>query len=88
MSILCWKLGRPILAYNDDTPNLGLKIFIALGYKYEVIKEYFLNTGLNSDFTVDLATGNIETNQLEDINWKVTLVNTGLKTMTGGRIKD
>jgi glucose-1-phosphate cytidylyltransferase len=62
--------------------------YLALGYKAEVIKEYFLNyRSLNSDFTVDLSSGLIESHETEDLDWNVTLVNTGLKTMTGGRVK-
>jgi glucose-1-phosphate cytidylyltransferase len=62
--------------------------YLALGYKAEVIKEYFLHyRSLNADFTVDLASGNIESHQIDDTDWNVTLVNTGLETMTGGRIK-
>jgi len=62
--------------------------FIALGYKAEVIKEYFLHyRSLNADFTVDLGSGSITPHQLDEVNWKVTLVDTGLNTMTGGRVK-
>lgn len=62
--------------------------YVALGYKAEVVKEYFLNyRTLNSDFTVDLATGNVDSHRSDDVDWRVTLVETGLKSMTGGRIK-
>jgi glucose-1-phosphate cytidylyltransferase len=62
--------------------------YLALGYKAESIKEYFLNyNNLNSDFTVDLTSGNVESHKSESVDWQVTLVNTGLETMTGGRIK-
>ena len=57
--------GRPILWHiMSRYAKFGFTdFFIALGYKAEVIKEYFLNyRALNSDFSVDLATGNIETN--------------------------
>ena len=61
---------------------------IALGYKSELIKDYFLKfKSLNSDFTVDLSSGNIEIHQNKSLDWKVTLVDTGLDTMTGGRLK-
>ena len=82
--------GRPILWHIMKTyAHFGHKDFyLALGYKAEVIKEYFLNYhSLNSDFTVDLSSGIVEPHQIDDSDWKVTLVNTGLKTMTGGRIK-
>jgi len=82
--------GRPILWHIMKTyAHFGHKDFyLALGYKAEVVKEYFLNYhSLNSDFTVDLSSGSVEPQQVDDTDWKVTLVNTGLKTMTGGRIK-
>lgn len=82
--------GRPILWHiMRSYASFGHKDFyLALGYKAEVIKEYFLHyRSLNTDFTVDLSSGNIESHQVEEIDWRVTLVNTGLDTMTGGRIK-
>jgi len=61
---------------------------LALGYKSEIIKEYFLNyKSLNSDFTVDLATGSVVSNDINIIDWRVTLTQTGLNSMTGGRVK-
>jgi len=82
--------GRPILWHIMKTyAHFGHKDFyLALGYKAEVIKEYFINYhSLNSDFAVDLSSGIVEPLQVDDTDWKVTLVDTGLKTMTGGRIK-
>ena len=82
--------GKPILWHIMDTyAKFNHKDFyIALGYKSEVIKEYFLNyRTLNSDFTVDLSNGNILEHQQDPVDWKVTLVDTGLNSMTGGRIK-
>jgi glucose-1-phosphate cytidylyltransferase len=82
--------GRPILWHiMRSYAHFGHKDFyLALGYKAEVVKEYFLNyRSLNSDFTVDLSTGKIDPHEVEDIDWSVTLVNTGLDTMTGGRLK-
>ena len=62
--------------------------YCALGYKSEIIKEYFYKQRLlNSDFSIDLSTGNIEYHRRDLINWKVTLVNTGIKSMTGGRVR-
>lgn len=62
--------------------------YVASGYKAEVIKEYFLNySNLNSDFSVNLKTGEVEYHLLSNLNWNVTLVQTGIDTMTGGRIK-
>lgn len=66
--------------YND--------FVIALGYKAQIIKEYFLNYyALNNDFNVDLSSGEIKYINKYPRDWKVTLVDTGLDTMTGGRIK-
>ena len=82
--------GKPMLWHIMKTyAHYGHKDFyVALGYKAEVIKEYFLNyRALNADFTVDLTTGDIVPHQLDSIDWRVTLVHTGDKTMTGGRVK-
>lgn len=68
----------------------GLDDFIVcLGYKGYVIKEYFANFVLHrSDLTVDLADGTITYARGGDVpKWKVTLVDTGADTMTGGRLK-
>ena len=82
--------GKPILWHIMQTyARFGHKDFyVALGYKAEVIKEYFLNyRALNADFSVDLATGAITPHQLDAVDWRVTLVDTGDASMTGGRIK-
>lgn len=61
---------------------------IALGYKAEIIKDFFLNFhSLNSDFKINLKTGNIDLYSTSTKNWNVSLINTGLNTMTGGRLK-
>jgi glucose-1-phosphate cytidylyltransferase len=67
----------------------GFKRFVlCLGYKAEMIKEYFLHyASLNSDFTVELATNSLTTHSMEHIDdWTVTLVDTGANAMTGARI--
>ena len=82
--------GKPILWHIMNTyAHFGHNDFyIALGYKAELIKDYFLNyRALNADFTVDLESGDITHHQVESNNWKVTLVNTGADSMTGGRVK-
>ena len=62
--------------------------YLALGYKAEVIKEYFLHyRSLNADFTVDLSSGAVESHQTDATDWRVTLVHTGQESMTGGRVK-
>ena len=82
--------GRPILWHiMQHFSSYGHKDFyLALGYKSQVVKEYFLNyKAFNVDFTVDLKSGAITPHQLDEEDWRVTLVDTGLKTMTGGRVK-
>ncbi len=82
--------GKPILWHiMQFYAKYGHKDFyIALGYKSELIKDYFLNyRELNSDFTLDLNSGDIEHHEVNSEDWKVTLIDTGDKTMTGGRLK-
>ena len=82
--------GRPILWHIMKlVSHHGFNEFIiCLGYKGYVIKEYFSNYVLhNADFTVDLASGSMEYHATNHEPWKVTLVETGADTMTGGRLK-
>jgi glucose-1-phosphate cytidylyltransferase len=82
--------SRPILWHIMKLyAHFGHKDFyLALGYKAEIIKEYFLNyRSLNSDFTVDLSNGKVEPHQADAADWRVTMVDTGLQSMTGGRVK-
>ncbi|MDB9976189.1 glucose-1-phosphate cytidylyltransferase [Candidatus Thioglobus sp.] len=82
--------GRPILWHIMQTyAKYGCTDFyLALGYKAQIVKEYFLNYhNLNSDFTVDISTGKIDTHHIQKVDWNVTLVDTGLNSMTGGRVK-
>jgi glucose-1-phosphate cytidylyltransferase len=61
---------------------------IALGYKPEVIKSYFLSYNhLRSDLTIDFGSGGIEMHDGERDDWKVHLIDTGVETQTGGRLK-
>ena len=82
--------GKPILwhilkiystyGYND--------FVILLGYKGYVIKEFFANYFLHqSDLTIDIKNNKIEIHDNYSENWKITLVDTGAETLTGGRIK-
>jgi len=82
--------GKPILWHIMNTfAKFDHKDFyVALGYKASVIKEYFLNyRELNSDFTVNLSNGDIISHRQDSVDWQVTLVDTGLHSMTGGRVK-
>ncbi len=82
--------GRPILWHiMKHYTNYGFKeFFIALGYKGEIIKRYFLeyNT-LNGSMTIDFSSGKIETYDKEPEDWIVHLKDTGQETNTGGRVK-
>ena len=67
----------------------GINDFIiCCGYKGNLIKDYFINYGnLNSDIEVNLKNNSIKILNNQKENWKITLVDTGIETMTGGRIK-
>jgi glucose-1-phosphate cytidylyltransferase len=82
--------GRPLLWHIMKLySHHGLKDFvICLGYKGYVIKEYFANYFLhNSDVTFHLAEDRVEVHNTSSEDWSVTLVDTGLNTQTGGRLK-
>ena len=82
--------GRPILWHiMKYYSEFGFHDFvICLGYKQYVVKEFFADYFLHtSDVTFDLANNKMEVHNNYSEPWKVTLVDTGLYTMTGGRIK-
>ena len=82
--------GKPILWHIMKTySHYGFNEFvICLGYKGFFIKEYFANYFLHqSDLTIDLSDNSRQVHNNASENWKITLVDTGLNTMTGGRIK-
>lgn len=82
--------GKPILWHIlKSYSHYGFKEFvILLGYKGYMIKEYFANYFLhNSSITIDLKNSEISVLNNKSEDWKVTLLDTGLNTMTGGRIK-
>ena len=81
--------GKPILFHVMKIyEKFNHKDFLlALGYKGEVIKEYFLNYHSRmSDFSVNLADGKIDFINPTTVDWNVTLVDTGSSSMTGGRL--
>lgn len=81
--------GIPILVHIMNTfSHYGINDFIiCLGYKANVIKNYFLNYyEYESDFTIDLANNSIDLHNNRSKPWKITLVETGYDTMTGGRL--
>lgn len=82
--------GKPILWHiMNRYASYGHKEFIlALGYKADAVKNYFLSMkSVNSDFTVDMNSGELAIHDNSSIDWKITLIDTGLETMTGGRVK-
>ena len=82
--------GRPMLWHILKIYGaFGINDFvICLGYRGYLIKEYFANYVLhNSDVTFDMATGEMTMHQRFAEPWRVTLVDTGEATMTGGRLK-
>jgi len=82
--------GKPILWHIMKTySQYGFNDFVVLlGYKGYIIKEYFANYFLHqSDVTIDMSNGSLEVLNNSSEPWKVTLLDTGLHSMTGGRIK-
>ena len=82
--------GKPILWHIMNLySSYGFNEFIiALGYRGDVIKDYFINFfTLNNDISVDLSNGEIEVHEKNLTDWKVHLIDTGLHTQTGGRLK-
>jgi glucose-1-phosphate cytidylyltransferase len=82
--------GQPIIWHiMKRYAEYGFNDFhLALGYKADVVKKYFLDLNeVNSDFTLDLKTGKRTHLNRDYVDWKVTLIDTGLETLTGGRVK-
>ncbi len=82
--------GHPILWHiMKHYAHFGFKEFlIALGYKSEVIKRYFVEYAkLSAGLTVNLGSGEIDVHERECEDWIVHLIDTGLLTQTGGRVK-
>lgn len=82
--------GKPILWHiMMHYAHYGFKEFaIALGYKGEVIKKYMTDyCSLNGNLSINLSTGRITSNGGQRADWKIDLVETGMSTLTGGRIK-
>jgi len=82
--------GQPILWHimNVYAAQGFNEFIIALGYKSEVIKNYFLNFhDFRKDLTIDLRNGRVAAHDGESEDWTVHLVDTGANTQTGGRVK-
>jgi len=81
--------GHPILSHIMRIySHYGFNEFVLpLGYKGNVIKDYFVNFHpANSDISVNLSNGEIDYHSTHDFEWNVRMVDTGLHTMTGGRV--
>jgi glucose-1-phosphate cytidylyltransferase len=79
---LLWHIMKHYSHYGFN------EFFIALGYRGDIIKRFFLDYfNLSGNMTVDLSSGKVETHEQECEDWVVHLVDTGLETQTGGRIK-
>lgn len=79
---ILWHIMKMYSAYNIN------EFVICLGYKGYMIKEYFSNYFLHmSNVTIDLANNKMDVHQKFSEPWKITLVDTGSETMTGGRLK-
>ena len=82
--------GRPILWHIMKMySKAGVNDFIiCLGYKGYYIKEYFANYFLHmADVTLDIHKNSVEVHSSRAENWRITMVDTGAETMTGGRLK-
>jgi glucose-1-phosphate cytidylyltransferase len=81
--------GKPILWHIMKIyEKHGMTAFsLALGYKGEIIKDYFLNYhARQSDLEVDLISGSVDYKKATSEKWKVSMIDTGAGTMTGGRL--
>ncbi len=81
--------GKPLLWHimSIYASHGSREFVVACGYKGEMVKEYFRNVFHHtSDFTVDLKDGSIDVVDGARLDWRVSVVDTGLDTMTGGRL--
>ena len=79
---IIWHIMKLYSKYNLND------FVICLGYKGYLIKEYFANYFLHmSDVTIDIKNNKLEIHQINSEPWKITLIDTGEDTMTGGRVK-
>jgi glucose-1-phosphate cytidylyltransferase len=79
---ILWHIMKLYASYGFE------EFVLALGYKAEVVKNFFLQfADLASDLTIDLGTGMVERRRRHEEKWKIHLVDTGLETLTGGRLR-
>jgi glucose-1-phosphate cytidylyltransferase len=78
---LLWHLMHGFASYNYN------EFIVALGYKSDVIKRYFLHySELHSNLEINLANGTVDIEQNHKEDWKISLIDTGHESMTGGRL--
>ncbi len=78
---LLWHLMHSFSSYDYN------EFMVALGYKSDVIKRYFLHfSELHSNLEINLANGTVGTEQNHQEDWKISLIDTGRESMTGGRL--
>lgn len=79
---IIWHIMKCYTAYGFE------EFVVALGYKAELVKEFFLHfDDLASDLTVDLGAGTVQHLRRHEEKWQVHLIDTGLATLTGGRVR-
>jgi glucose-1-phosphate cytidylyltransferase len=79
---MLWHIMKYYASYGFE------EFVVALGYKAEVIKSFFLHfADFESDLVIDLATGAVERRRRPREEWKIHLIDTGLRTLTGGRLR-
>jgi glucose-1-phosphate cytidylyltransferase len=82
--------GKPILWHimNIYSAFQQNEFILALGYKSEIIKKYFFDFfEINNNLTIDLSSGKKQIHQSNQLSWKIHLIDTGINTQTGGRVK-
>ena len=79
---ILWHIMKFYASYGFE------EFVVALGYRAEVVKNFFLHfADMASDLTVDLGAGTVERRRRHQETWKIHLIDTGLDTLTGGRVR-
>ena len=79
---ILWHIMKFYASYGFE------EFVVALGYRAEVVKNFFLHfADMASDLTVDLGAGTVERRRRHQETWKIHLIDTGLETLTGGRVR-
>jgi glucose-1-phosphate cytidylyltransferase len=79
---ILWHIMKFYASYGFE------EFVLALGYKADVVKNFFLQfADMSSDLTIDLGAGTVERRRRHEETWKIDLIDTGLETLTGGRVR-